>query len=386
MIFDSHAHYDSEQFDIDRDELLGSVLPQKGVVAVINMAADYESLKKTVALCEKYDYIYGAVGIHPECANDLPDNWLSDVEALLSHPKIVAVGEIGLDYHWEDECPREKQKEVLIAQLELAKKHDLPVVIHDREAHGDMMDILRKYKPKGVVHCFSGSAELAQETVKLGMYIGLGGVVTFKNARHSVEVANTIPLDRLLTETDAPYMAPVPFRGKRCDSSMIPYDAAKIAEVRGITAQEVLETAWRKRLPPFRYHAAERRKIKGAIILTITYEYGDNLYINVTNQCPNACDFCLRNNSTGSLYADNLWYEGAEPTKEEILADLKKRDLNSYAEIVFCGYGEPACRWDDMLWLAARLKEMGNYTLRVNTNGLADCIIGATPRRKCTGF
>ena len=243
MIFDSHAHYDSEQFDIDRDELLGSVLPQKGVVAVINMAADYESLKKTVALCEKYDYIYGAVGIHPECANDLPDNWLSDVEALLSHPKIVAVGEIGLDYHWEDECPREKQKEVLIAQLELAKKHDLPVVIHDREAHGDMMDILRKYKPKGVVHCFSGSAELAQETVKLGMYIGLGGVVTFKNARHSVEVAKAIPLDRLLTETDAPYMAPVPFRGKRCDSSMIPYDAAKIAEVRGITAQEVLETA-----------------------------------------------------------------------------------------------------------------------------------------------
>ena len=154
-----------------------------------------------------------------------------------------SVGEIGLDYHWEDECPREKQKEVLIAQLELAKKHDLPVVIHDREAHGDMMDILRKYKPKGVVHCFSGSAELAQETVKLGMYIGLGGVVTFKNARHSVEVAKAIPLDRLLTETDAPYMAPVPFRGKRCDSSMIPYDAAKIAEVRGITAQEVLETA-----------------------------------------------------------------------------------------------------------------------------------------------
>lgn len=110
--------------------------------------------------------------------------------------------------------------------------------------------------------------------------------------------------------------------------------------------------------------------------MTITYEYGDNLYINVTNQCPNTCDFCLRNNSTGSLYADNLWYEGAEPTKEEILADLKKRDLNSYAEIVFCGYGEPACRWDDMLWLAARLKEMGNYTLRVNTNGLADCITG----------
>ena len=179
-----------------------------------------------------------SVGIHPW---EAAEGDLATVREHVGPAQIV--GEIGLDYHWEDECPREKQKEVLIAQLELAKKHDLPVVIHDREAHGDMMDILRKHKPKGVVHCFSGSVELAQETVKLGMYIGLGGVVTFKNARHSVEVAKTIPLDRLLTETDAPYMAPVPFRGKRCDSSMIPYDAAKIAEVRGITAQEVLETA-----------------------------------------------------------------------------------------------------------------------------------------------
>ena len=240
MIFDSHAHYESEQFNADREELLGSILPQKGVVGVINMGSDMESLKQTVELCDKYDYFYGAVGIHPECAAELPEDWLQQVEALLSHPKIIAIGEIGLDYHWEDACPREKQKEVFIAQLELAKKYDLPVVIHDREAHGDMMDILRKYKPKGVVHCFSGSVELARETVALGMYIGLGGVVTFKNARHSVEVAKGIPLDRLLTETDAPYMAPVPFRGKRCDSSMIAYDAAKIAEVRGITAQEVL--------------------------------------------------------------------------------------------------------------------------------------------------
>lgn len=240
MIFDSHAHYDSEQFDADRAELLGSVLPQKGVCGVINMASDFASLEQTIALCEKYDYFYGAVGIHPECAADLPANWLETVESLLSHPKIVAVGEIGLDYYWEDACPRERQKAVFLAQLELAKKHDMPVVIHDREAHGDMMDILRKYKPKGVVHCFSGSVELARQTVALGMYIGLGGVVTFKNARHSVEVAKDILLDRLLTETDAPYMAPVPFRGKRCDSSMIAYDAAKIAEVRGITAQEVL--------------------------------------------------------------------------------------------------------------------------------------------------
>lgn len=163
------------------------------------------------------------------------------MESLLAHPKVVAVGEIGLDYYWEDACPRERQKEVFIQQLELAEKHNLPVSIHDREAHGDMMDILRQYRPHGVVHCFSGSVELARETIRLGLYIGLGGVVTFKNARHSVEVAAEIPLDRLLTETDAPYLSPVPFRGKRCDSAMIPYSAAKIAEARGISAGEVLK-------------------------------------------------------------------------------------------------------------------------------------------------
>lgn len=240
MIFDSHAHYDSEQFNPDREELLGTILPQKGVCGIINISADYESLEKTVELCDKYDYFYGAVGIHPECAADLPESWLQDVEKLLSHPKIVAIGEIGLDYYWEDACPRERQKEVFEAQLRLAAKYDIPVAIHDRDAHGDTMEILRKYRPKGVIHCFSGSVEMAREAVSLGLYIGMGGVVTFKNARHSVDVVRDIPLDRLLTETDAPYLTPVPFRGKRCDSSMIAYSAAKIAEIRGITVQEVL--------------------------------------------------------------------------------------------------------------------------------------------------
>lgn len=236
------------------------VLPQKGVVAVINMAADYESLKKTVALCEKYDYIYGAVGIHPECANDLPDNWLSDVEALLSHPKIGRGRRDRPRLPLGGRVPREKQKEVLIAQLELAKKHDLPVVIHDREAHGDMMDILRKYKPKGVVHCFSGSAELAQETVKLGMYIGLGGVVTFKNARHSVEVAKTIPLDRLLTETDAPYMAPVPIPRQALRQLHDPLRRGEDRRSARHHGAGGFGNRLRKRLPPFRYHTANAAK------------------------------------------------------------------------------------------------------------------------------
>ena len=242
MLFDTHAHYDDEAFDPDRELLLES-LPQRGVALVLNPGCDLDSSRKAVSYAAAYPHVYAAVGIHPEnCAGFVPAD-IDVLRELARQPKVAAIGEIGLDYYWAENPPRELQQQVLRAQLALARALRLPVIFHDREAHGDMMDILRKYKPKGVVHCFSGSAELAQETVKLGMYIGLGGVVTFKNARHSVEVAKAIPLDRLLTETDAPYMAPVPFRGKRCDSSMIPYDAAKIAEVRGITAQEVLETA-----------------------------------------------------------------------------------------------------------------------------------------------
>lgn len=238
-IFDSHAHYDSEQFDCDRETLLGEILPQKGVVGILNMGSDMPGCETTVALTRQYAYVYGAVGIHPECAADLPGNWLERIEDWLREEKIVAVGEIGLDYHWLDACPKERQQEVLAAQLELANRLRLPVVIHDREAHADTLDFLRRYRPQGVVHCFSGSVETAREVLGLGLYIGLGGVVTFKNARHAVDVAREIPLERLLVETDAPYMAPVPCRGKRNDSSLIAYVIEKIAEIRGVEAQTV---------------------------------------------------------------------------------------------------------------------------------------------------
>lgn len=242
-IFDSHAHYDDSQFDGDREELLGHILPEKGVSGVINMAADLASCQTTWELTQRYDYVYGAAGIHPEEARDLPHDWLEQVRAWLSRPKMVAVGEIGLDYHWLDACPKDRQQEVFADQLELAKELSLPVVVHDREAHADILAFLQRYRPAGVVHCFSGSWETAREILNLGMYIGLGGVVTFKNARHPVEVANNIPLDRLLLETDCPYMAPVPFRGKRNDSSLIAYVAERIGEVRGQPAEEILQAA-----------------------------------------------------------------------------------------------------------------------------------------------
>lgn len=239
QIFDSHAHYDANAFREDRGELLAS-LPGKGVCGVINCGASLEGSYESTALAEQYPFFYAAVGVHPEDLKDAPADWLQQVEALLARPKVVAVGEIGLDYYWKENAPREEQQAAFAAQLELAAAHGLPVIIHDREAHGDTMELLRKYRPRGVLHCFSGSVEMMREAVSLGMYIGLGGSVTFKNARVPVEVAREVPLDRLLTETDCPYMAPVPFRGKRCDSTMIAYTAAKIAEVRGITADEVL--------------------------------------------------------------------------------------------------------------------------------------------------
>lgn len=240
-IFDTHAHYDDEAFDADRDVLLQS-LPGKGIINVIDCGCDIKSSEKALELSEKYDFIFAAVGIHPHEAEDADENALEEVRRLSKHEKAVAIGEIGLDYHY-DFSPREVQKEFFEKQIILASELQMPIIVHDREAHEDTLELLRKYKPKGVLHCFSGSVESAKEIVSLGMYIGLGGAVTFKNARKPLEVAEWLPLDRLLLETDAPYMTPVPFRGKRNDSSLIPYAALKIAEVKGIDAQAVVDAA-----------------------------------------------------------------------------------------------------------------------------------------------
>ena len=237
-IFDAHAHYDDAWFDADRDEVL-TALPEKGVCGVVNNAVDLDSAARVIALAERYPHCYAAVGFHPENLESLPDDYLDRVAALTRHPKVVAVGETGLDYHWD--IPKPLQQRVFREQIDLSLDLRMPIVVHDREAHGDVFDLLRRRRPKALVHCFSGSVELAREAVRLGCYISLGGVVTFKNARHSLEVASDIPLDRLLLETDAPYMAPVPFRGKRCDSSMIVYAAEKIAALRRIGVQELLD-------------------------------------------------------------------------------------------------------------------------------------------------
>ncbi|MBQ9414185.1 MAG: TatD family hydrolase [Clostridia bacterium] len=239
MIFDSHAHYHDNRFDSDRDAVLRA-MPENGVGYILNCGTELASSRLSISLAEQYPLIYAAVGFHPEDLEGVTEQDAEACFALLSHEKAVAVGEIGLDYYW-DASPRDVQKAWFIRQIRLAKSLDMPVVVHDRDAHEDTLTILKEERPKGVLHAFSGSVEMAKEILKLGMYIGLGGVVTFKNARKTVEVAEMIPLDRLLLETDAPYMSPVPYRGQRNDSAKIAFVAEKIAEIRSMSADEVIE-------------------------------------------------------------------------------------------------------------------------------------------------
>ena len=241
MIFDTHAHYDDEAFDNDREALI-RFLPEAGIGRVVNIAASPESIEECLDLAHRFPYVYCALGIHPEHCAEMDEALLEEIRKKLRDEKAVAVGEIGLDYYWP-EPDREIQKHWFARQLQLAAEVDLPVVIHSREAAADTMRIMKENhaeKVGGVVHCYSYSVELAREFVKMGFYIGIGGVLTFKNARKLVEVAREIPLERLLLETDCPYLAPVPYRGKRNCSLYLPHVVAKLAELKGITEEEVI--------------------------------------------------------------------------------------------------------------------------------------------------
>ena len=233
MIVDSHAHYDDEQFDTDRDDVIRGI-QQQGVIRVVNPASNLNSARKCIELSKKFDILYCAVGIHPHDAKEFSDEAVNIIREMALNDKVVAVGETGLDYHY-DFSPREMQKQNFAAHIRLARELKLPLIIHDREAHGDILDIIKAekgYEAGGVFHCFSGSVEYAKTVLDMGFYISLGGAVTFKNAKKPVEVAKYVPLDRLLVETDSPYMAPVPHRGKRNHSGYLTEIIQKIAEIR----------------------------------------------------------------------------------------------------------------------------------------------------------
>ena len=239
MFYDTHAHYDDEAFDADRDSLLPE-LHRQGIALINDIGCDVPSSRQAVALAEQYPFVYAVVGAWPGNTGDMTEDDIESYRQLCRHEKVVAIGEIGLDYHYDD-VPRETQIYWFDRQMALAAELGMPVVVHEREAHGDGMEIVRKWADRvpGVFHCFSGSAEMAQELVKLGWYVSFTGVVTFKNARRALEAIEAVPMDRIMIETDAPYLAPVPYRGKRNHSGYVPKVAEKIAEIKGLTTEEV---------------------------------------------------------------------------------------------------------------------------------------------------
>lgn len=238
MYFDTHAHYDSSKFDADRDAVLRA-LPESGVTLVVDPGDNAERSRRAVELAQQYPHVYAAVGWHPEEAENWDENSLPAIRELAKQPKVCAIGEVGLDYYW-DTTYRERQKEMFRAQIELALELDLPVIVHDREAHGDSLEIVRDYPAlRGVFHCFSGSVEMAQELLRRGWYLGFDGPITYKNAARAPEVIRICPMERILLETDSPYLAPAPNRGQRNDSRNLPYIAATVARIKDMPVEAV---------------------------------------------------------------------------------------------------------------------------------------------------
>jgi len=370
-LIDTHCHLEMDAFDQDREEVIQRAR-DAGIEAMITIGSDLEGNIGGLELSGKYDFIYSSVGFHPHDAKDFTGEIFDKIKewAINSgkgqgvRSKVVAIGEIGLDYHY-DNSPREIQREVFMKQLIFAKEINLPVVIHSREAKKDTLDIVRESGVrKGVFHCFSGDMDMAEKAMGMGFYISIAGPVTFKNTKKLKEVAEAIPDDYLLIETDAPYLTPEPLRGKRNEPSYIIHTAKAVAELRGITPEDIsrVTTLNAKRLFRIGQVQAEGE---------IAYRIRDSLYLNITNRCTNKCSFCIR------FYSDyvkghNLRLAG-EPTEEE----LKKAigDPEQYQEIVFCGYGEPMLRLDLIKSLAAWIKQHKGR-VRINTNGHGNLIHG----------
>ena len=262
-IFDTHAHYDSGGFHADRDSVLAA-LPAAGVELVVDPGCELESSRAAVALAERYPFVYAAAGFHPSDCAGTGETEFAALRALCAHEKVVAIGEIGLDYYWKDNPPREFQQMVFRRQIELAIELDLPVIVHDREAHGDSLAVVLDYpEVRGVFHCFSGSPEMAEELLKRGWFLGFDGPITYKNAQKAPEVAAVTPLDRIVVETDSPYLTPVPFRGKRNDSRYLPFIIEKLAEWKGVSPDKMTQITWENGLRLFSKIGAFYKEVAG---------------------------------------------------------------------------------------------------------------------------
>ena len=359
MFIDSHAHLFLPNFKDDIDEVIEKA-KEAGIKYIIVPATDIETAKQTLELTKKYDMIYGAAGVHPHDTKDWDSSFISQIEELAKNEKVVAIGEIGLDYYY-DFSPKEKQIEAFKAQIELAIKLNMPIIVHNRESDEDIMNIIRSYKGsglKGQFHCYNGSKEDAKELIKLGHFISFTGNITFKKADTLRETLKSIPARYLLTETDSPFMTPVPHRGKRNEPVHVKLVAEKIAEVHNIRIEDVNRIA--------EYNTYRLFGIGSHPKPSYTYQMRNSLYINLTNRCNAACIFCDRDGEA-VLNGYNLkMKKGEEPSAEILMQEIG--DPTKYSEIVFCGYGEPTIRWEETKKIAKYVKDKGGKT-RLNTNG-----------------
>ena len=384
-MIDTHCHLEMDDFDQDREEVIKRA-KDAGIEAIITIGSDLEGNIGGLELSKKYDFIYCSVGFHPHDSKDFTEEIYNQIKAWATPPhppltkggswgdvalsrgkvrgKVIAIGEIGLDYHY-DNSPREIQRQVFMKQLQLAKELNLPVIIHSREAKKDTLEIIRQSGiNKGVLHCFSGDMDMAEKAMAMGFYISIAGPVTFKNAKTPREIAKAIPDDYLLIETDAPYLTPEPFRGKRNEPSYLVQTARAISELRGVTIEDVarITTLNAKRL--FKIGQMPEKGV-------IAYKIRDNLYLNITNRCTNKCSFCIRFH-TDYVKGHNLRLE-REPSEDEVKKEIG--DPSQYKEVVFCGYGEPLLRLDLVKGVATWIKQ-NNGKVRINTNGHGNLIHG----------
>ena len=366
MIIDTHAHIDMDAFDDDRNEVIKRA-KDNGVDYILNVGCDIESSMRSMELAEQHNFIYGTAGVHPHDVKSIDSQTYDHLRRLLAHPKMIALGEIGLDFY-KNYSPPDQQKEHLRKQVKLSRELKKPIIVHCRDANEDAVAILSDYFPKdpsarsGIFHCFSGNQELADRALEMGFYISFSGSVTFKKSEELRAIAKTIPADRLFVETDCPFLAPTPNRGKRNEPSYVIHTAQLIADVRGLDIKDIQRTTT---LNFFELFGIGKEAKTG----TVSYQIRNSLYLNLTTRCTADCSFCTRL-TRPVVQGYNLKLD-REPTSEEVWDSID--DCKKYDEIVFCGYGEPTLRLDTIKEVSRKIKEAGGK-IRLNTNGHGNVI------------
>ena len=374
MFFDSHAHLDLSPL-CEAEEAVVQRARDAGVTRIATVGIDADSSERAVAIAHRHAGVYAVVGLHPHDAGQLSDDLLARLDALSRCDKVVAIGETGLDFH-RDRAPREAQRAAFREQVRLARRRGLPVVIHDRDAHDEVLSILSEEKAAetgGVIHCFSGDLAMARRAVRMNFLVSLPGAITYKGSEKQVEAVRGLPLDRLLIETDCPFLAPVPHRGKTNEPSYVPLVAAKVAAIQGVTLDDVARTTTNNAVRIFRIPVEEE--------VRVAYRIRDSLYLNVTNRCTNACTFCAKRRDYH--VKGHLLRLPAEPSVASVLAEVG--DPARYDEIVFCGFGEPLLRLTEVKEIAAELKARG-ARVRINTDGLANLVHGRNVLPELSGL